>query len=220
MKDKINMKETNEYSYRNIHTWEKPEKVFYLEKKLETYTKFFALFEKEYPESSTKILDVGCGNGNFHTLLKQRGYRDVVGIDFAKWNIKKAMENHPCYKYYVQDVCKPYPFEDNNFDVVVSIDVLEHVISPRMMIGEMLRVVKTSGCCVLSTPNGLRLEFETIAYKHGIQDSVFQYTTPGILNWMVRGLGGRLMYVNLSARIPPFLHIYSKFVKEGGNDKK
>lgn len=54
-----------EYS---LYNWEGPEKVFHMEDNLKCYTKILSLFGKEY-SSSSKILDVGCGNGDFHVLL-------------------------------------------------------------------------------------------------------------------------------------------------------
>ncbi|GAI35184.1 unnamed protein product, partial [marine sediment metagenome] len=186
------------YDYFNIHCWQQPEKAFNIETGKPTYLKILSLFETEYPNA--RLLDVGCGNGNFHFLLKERGYKNVVGIDFSKPSIDMTRKNHPEYEYHVCDVCKTFPFKDNSFDVVVSADALEHVISPRLMIGEMLRTVKPSGYCVIRTPNGLRHEFEVRAYDRGITESVFQHTTPMILKWMVTGLGGKVIYINFFAR--------------------
>jgi len=206
------------HDYFNMKYWEKPERVFNLVNEKRSYTRLLSLFET--PNKSKKILDVGCGNGNFHFLLKEHGYKNVVGIDLSKPSIDMARKNHPEYEYHVCDVCMTLPFEDNSFDIIVSADSLEHVISPRLMIGEMLRVVKPSGCCVLGTPNGLRLEFETRAYDKGINPSVFQNITPTMLRWMVKGLGGKVIYINFFARFPPFLPIYSKFVKDNGLKSK
>lgn len=175
------------------------------------YNTVLELF-REYPKTS-KILDVGCGEAKFHSVLKQHGYKNVVGFDMDIAKIEEAEKNNPSYEYYVFDACKPYQFNDDSFDVVLSMNVLEHVYCPKLMINEILHVVNNSGCCVLCTPNGLRVGWESTLFKsNSIHNGVFQYTTPSLLHWTIRELGGHLIYLNLSSRIPPFLRIYSKFI--------
>jgi SAM-dependent methyltransferase len=48
---------------------------------------------------------------------------------------------------------QPLPYPDARFDVVVSMDVVEHVIDPRPWLREALRVLKPGGLLFLTTPN-------------------------------------------------------------------
>jgi ubiquinone/menaquinone biosynthesis C-methylase UbiE len=70
-----------------------------------------------------KILDVGCGNGrDFITYFKDRGDISFTGIDLKDRGIEQ--ENFR----FVKGDAKKLPFDDNSFDLVISIGVLEHIV--------------------------------------------------------------------------------------------
>lgn len=111
--------------------------------------------------NETKILDFGCGSGFFTDKLQEKGYQSF-GIDISEEAIKfgelKGIKN-----LSVQDSHKlNYP--DNNFDVVLSMDVLEHLEDESWAIKEVNRVLKSGGMFVVMVP----------AYKFlwGVQDEV------------------------------------------------
>lgn len=52
---------------------------------------------------------------------------------------------------------KNLPFSENTFDLVFSMDVIEHVADWRKLISEQIRVTKSGGKILISTPNRLRL---------------------------------------------------------------
>ena len=52
-----------------------------------------SLLQKFVPKSS-KILDLGCGNGNLLTVLQKAGYQDLMGVDPSKKNCEKITELH------------------------------------------------------------------------------------------------------------------------------
>jgi SAM-dependent methyltransferase len=56
----------------------------------------------------------------------------------------------------VADACD-LPFEDNTFDTILSVEVLEHVATPQKMVDEMYRVLKPGGTVLLSTPFVVRI---------------------------------------------------------------
>jgi len=87
-------------------------------------------------------LDVGCRDGHFSRMLKEKGYT-VVSID-----IECHYEN--CQEV---DANKPLPFPDNSFDVIWCSEVIEHLEKPQQIIAEFKRVLKPEGKAVLTTPN-------------------------------------------------------------------
>jgi ubiquinone/menaquinone biosynthesis C-methylase UbiE len=69
------------------------------------------------------ILDVGCGNGrDFITYFKDRDDISFTGIDLKNRGIKQKNFT------FVKGDVERLPFDDNSFDVVISIGVLEHIV--------------------------------------------------------------------------------------------
>ncbi len=104
------------------------------------------------PQDVTSLLDVGCGDGTFLSLITGAEKKiKLTGIDFSSVGLSIAREKVP-YGYFAQvDANSTYPFPDGAFDVVVALDVLEHTLEPEKMLKEMRRVSKQF--VLLSVPN-------------------------------------------------------------------
>ena len=97
------------------------------------------------PVNGRKILDVGCGTGNFTRKLSCLGY-DVIGIDPSDVMVEKALKKGlSCIKGYAEKL----PFDDETFDGVISVAAAEFFQDRRKAINEMLRVVKRGGKVVI-----------------------------------------------------------------------
>jgi SAM-dependent methyltransferase len=82
-----------------------------------------------------KILDVGCGINK---------YEGAIGLDY---NPRTGAD-------VIHDLEKvPYPFPDNEFDLVVSNHVVEHVPNVMAFIGELYRITRNGGRIKLLTPH-------------------------------------------------------------------
>ena len=87
-----------------------------------------------------KVLDVGSERyGNRFLLNNFKGEYITVDID------RKA---NPDVIASVEDL----PFKDNNFDIILCLEVLEHVKVPEKAINEMRRVLKKNGKLIISIP--------------------------------------------------------------------
>lgn len=105
--------------------------------------------------SGLAVLDVGCGGGYTCEFLARRGAR-VWGIDQAAACIQAA-HNHAQAENlaiaYHTAVAEQLPFAAAQFDVVVCVDVLEHVADPAQAIAEISRVLKPGGYFCFDTIN-------------------------------------------------------------------
>jgi 2-polyprenyl-3-methyl-5-hydroxy-6-metoxy-1,4-benzoquinol methylase/uncharacterized protein YbaR (Trm112 family) len=102
----------------------------------------------------SRILDIGCGLG---FDLKRIGERlkgcALFGIDVSEIAVKQAMRNGtPAFLSVAFSENLPYP--ENFFDLILSHEVLEHVVDPSSCLAEMERVLKENGRIAISTPNG------------------------------------------------------------------
>ena len=100
-----------------------------------------------------RILDVGCGDGNFTVLMaKACKAREVYGIEISKEGVEMARKNGVnCYQLDVDE--EDLPFEDDFFDAVTALELIEHLYDPEHFLEEVYRVLKPDGLFVLSTPN-------------------------------------------------------------------
>jgi|TARA_R110000824_G_scaffold89208_1_gene218939 SAM-dependent methyltransferase len=119
--------------------------ITYKNKKTEYPAKFCHELFSKY-DSNSKILDVGCGNGDFTTELQLMGF-DVHGIDMV--------EASPLGERFVKvDLQKDiYPFPDDSLDIVFSKSVIEHLRDPDHMVDEVYRILKPSGVFICMTPS-------------------------------------------------------------------
>jgi ubiquinone/menaquinone biosynthesis C-methylase UbiE len=95
--------------------------------------------------NSDKILDFGCGNGDFVQESRDKGY-DIVGCDL-NFKIGKSVENLVPQNFLSKISMSPYrlPYEDNSFDYVFSETVFEHVQNTDETILEIHRILKSGG---------------------------------------------------------------------------
>ena len=100
-----------------------------------------------------KILDIGCGNGEFTVALKDTfGARELFGIDIGVEAIKQARERGiEMFDYDLN--MKPLPLESNMFNLVFAGEIIEHLMTPDNLLEEIWRVLKPSGYCIITTPN-------------------------------------------------------------------
>ena len=95
------------------------------------------------------ILDLGCGDGLFLSLLKEKGITGV-GLEISEVAVRKAMRRGLDVRKFDFTENK-LPFKDNSFEAVVLLDVLEHLYQPEKILREIHRVTKES--IILSVPN-------------------------------------------------------------------
>ncbi|MFO7837722.1 MAG: GtrA family protein [Candidatus Thorarchaeota archaeon] len=89
-----------------------------------------------------KALDIGCREGRQSRWLKNVGY-DVTSVDIE-----------PKYsEALIVDANERLPFPDQHFDLVWCSEIMEHLDNPSSSLNEFLRVTKTDGLVILTTPN-------------------------------------------------------------------
>ncbi|MEO7742774.1 MAG: methyltransferase domain-containing protein [Usitatibacter sp.] len=108
-----------------------------------------------------RLLDIGCG-WEARLLFEVEPYvREAVGIDFKAPEIE-----HPKLRTLAVTLDKRLPFEDQSFDVVTLLAVLEHLSHPRAMLEEISRVLRPGGEVVLTVPSkAAKPVLEFLAYR-------------------------------------------------------
>ena len=143
-------------------------------------------FDKDY--SNISILDVGCGGGIVSESLSALGFK-VKGIDVLSSNIEVAKDHMKESNLNIDYECISIEdfFKNNTdkFDIVLNMDVIEHVKSVDSFLKSSLDCIDTQGIYIASTIN------KTIKAK------VFaKYIAEYVLKWLDKGT-----------------HDYEKFIK-------
>lgn len=113
---------------------------------------FLDKFTKSLPKGS-KVLDAGCGTGYVSKLLIERGF-DVISIDKNKRRIEKGKELGRFEDARICDV-RNTNFPDQNFDGIISVELIEHLETPDSFLNESNRLLKENGLLAIKTPNKL-----------------------------------------------------------------
>jgi SAM-dependent methyltransferase len=104
---------------------------------------------------SGKLLDVGCGNGAFLLMARDRGF-DVFGFDYDERTIaiakQRGLKNVESANFdrYCQERAP------GEFSVVTLFDVLEHTPEPARLLGQIKPLIKPGGYLAITLPNELR----------------------------------------------------------------
>jgi len=100
--------------------------------------------------SEDQILEVGCGSGLLSSLLTQTG-ANVVAADILIDAIRSA-KTKGLTKGLTFDAGQPWPFKKHSFQVIILLDVLEHIKDDVACLYEARRVLRQNGMAVLTVP--------------------------------------------------------------------
>jgi len=109
-------------------------------------------FLKDFFNPGQNVLDFGCGNGRFFGLIKEKDV-NYYGVDISQNLLKIAQERHREGNFYLIDESLKLPFENNFFDIVVSLATFHHMPSDilrRLLLKEFYRVLKPNGILILA----------------------------------------------------------------------
>ena len=109
----------------------------------------------EKPLSGLKILDVGCGGGLLCEPLSRLG-GDITGIDVAQVSIKVAKEHAKQSKLkinYIHNDIETLSKRKNKFDVVLVMEVVEHVKDVEKFIQSASKCLRKGGLLFVATIN-------------------------------------------------------------------
>ncbi|PIY82922.1 MAG: hypothetical protein COX96_05340 [Candidatus Omnitrophica bacterium CG_4_10_14_0_2_um_filter_44_9] len=104
-------------------------------------------------EKRGRVLDLGCGAGDYANGLKTLGF-DVVASDRVKGTRYKY---HGVIDFKACDISEKLPFNNEEFDYVLFLETIEHIWEPYFCIKEINRILKKGGSLVISTPNILNI---------------------------------------------------------------
>lgn len=157
---------------------------------------FVSDVREDSKRSDLRILDVGCGTGANLKMLAEFGTAE--GVDLSQQALEFCRERGLDGVRYGE--AENLPFEDNSFDLVTALDVLEHLDDDGAGLNEIFRVLRPGGHALLFVP--------AFMFLWGVQDDVSnhrrRYTRPELEAAVVKaGLNIKLSsYANFTFFFP------------------
>jgi 2-polyprenyl-3-methyl-5-hydroxy-6-metoxy-1,4-benzoquinol methylase len=106
---------------------------------------------RNLPQDKRRIFDLGCGNGSVTAYYMNQGF-DIVGVDPSKEGLQLARSNWSGLRVYEGSAYDDLAAQYGTFPVVISLEVVEHVYSPRDYAKTLYNLVEDNGVAILSTP--------------------------------------------------------------------
>lgn len=142
-----------------------------------------------------KVLEAGCGDGLILLSLLRLFKIDGYGVDFSEEAKKRAealmKEEGNHFNYDLANI-NELPYEENSFDKIICLGVIEHFKDQEKCLKELYRVLKPGGHVIMMTPNRLSVGVLDRVLKEAVGRWPFGYQTefsPGTLEKKMRSAG-------------------------------
>jgi len=116
---------------------------------------FLDIMRKENIDfQNIRVLEIGCGTGFYTELLNQLGVKNYVGLDVTDVFFPQLTKKYPEYMFVKKDITSDKV--DGEYDLVVMIDVIEHIVNKRKL-GSAMENVKgcmANNCIFIISPIG------------------------------------------------------------------
>lgn len=108
-------------------------------------------FLAEHATTGVKVLDVGCGNGRFYPVIKNRQIA-YTGVDNSEGLLVEAKKLHPEASFVFGDATA-LPFDDRSFDIAYSFAAIHHIPSRALrnkFVSEIARVLHPGNTLIIT----------------------------------------------------------------------
>ncbi|MEM6452782.1 MAG: class I SAM-dependent methyltransferase [Cyanobacteria bacterium P01_D01_bin.105] len=168
------------------------------------------IFSRLRPYVRGRTLEVGCGSGNFTTLIAQN-CSELLAVDLDEGYVRQTrsrLQNHPHVKVISADATTMDCAQP--FDTIIMLDVLEHIKDDVAVLRRLARMLAPDGTLIIKvpaleslynsldeavghhrryTPETLRTALERATYTEA---RLSYFNLVGILGWWLNGTKGRV----------------------------
>ena len=164
--------------------------------------------------SRYRLVDAGAGTGSI--LARVKDGSAAVGIE-GDWNLARAGRTNHNVTFVVANLAQGIPLSSQSVDVVLALDVLEHLDDDRTVMDEVFRILRPSGRFIISVP-----AFQSLWSRHDeLHHHKRRYSKQALLDIITStGFGcTRMTYFN--SLLFPLVYVSRKleaFTRPSAND--
>lgn len=180
----INPRRLYEKDYENVITAliefynERPEIYGLMERSQQVYENYAQYINKHITNKNSVLLDLGSGSWRIPDTIAIYGYQKVFGLDYfsdeklEEYSRQIKNPNASLIQYQNGKI----PFEDEYFDSISSLCVVEHIVHIRETLDDMDRVLKPGGYIIIQSPNwsGINVYLSAILHFLKSKDRFWQ----------------------------------------------
>jgi len=130
----------------------------------------------------SKILDIGCSSGELVKLFQEKGYKNTYGVEISQEAVTLAKSKGIENIHSISDT--KLPFHEEEFDVIIASDVLEHIEDEISALEEWRRILRSGGVLIIFVP-----AFQLLWSEHDIVNQHFRRYTKANLAKVVEQAG-------------------------------
>lgn len=144
--------------------------------------------QSSFPLAGRDVLDVAAGWGGHIIAFAERGARTVAAElnDHMFGKLARFSTSQQLGLRAVVGNCERLPFDDASFDVILALELIEHIDSVESFAKEVARTLKPGGVAILSTPP------RVMSFFDGEPHYVLRYLT--ILPFRLQGIVARKVF--------------------------
>jgi 2-polyprenyl-3-methyl-5-hydroxy-6-metoxy-1,4-benzoquinol methylase len=128
-------------------------------------------------DKNARILDIGCGLGEFLYWLNEKGYKNFLGVDVSQQMLDIAKQNASAKVKKISSIKEYLGSEKEGYDLIVMNDVIEHLTKQEIIDDlEMMRsALKKGGQLIIKTNNlaaitGARMRYSDFTHELGLTE--------------------------------------------------
>lgn len=165
------------------------------------------LVEKHAPR---RLFELGCGNGSLAASLVSPG-REIVAVDASESGIAQARLASSSVRFETASAYEDLVSRFGRFELVLSVEVIEHLYSPRTCIDRVRDLLVPGGTLILTTPYHGYLKNLAIAALGQFDAHVnplwegghIKFFSPATLRQLLEAGGFRVEAIHRVGRIAP-----------------
>lgn len=106
---------------------------------------------RKHINKSAKVIDIGCGGGEFLFFLRERGHENLYGLDPSNASVLNLINKGIVGKVgsIFDDIPNGY---EREFDLVISIAVIEHIYDLNKYVQQLIKYLKSDGYLLIIAP--------------------------------------------------------------------
>jgi len=161
--------------FKTLHNFN-PTRIAFIREKIINH--FDIAKDEKKPFKNIKLLDIGCGGGLLSEPMAKLG-ANVTGLDVVEKNIKTASthaKNQGLKINYIHSTVEKISEKDKKFDVILNMEVIEHVSDVNLFINSCNKILSPNGIMIFASLNRTLISY-------GLAIIGVEY----ILGWLPKG---------------------------------